>query len=57
VQEILSTMPSDQARIRKIKEYWCLVWKSLPISEMQARQVLHQEKLTTVEKMICDLLQ
>lgn len=57
VQEILSTMPSDQARIRKIKEYWCLVWKSLPISEMHARQVLHQEKLTTVEKMICDLLQ
>lgn len=57
VQEILSTMPSDQARIRKIKEYWCLVWKSLPISEMQARQVLHQEKLTIVEKMICDLLQ
>lgn len=57
VQEILSTMPTDQARIRKIKEYWCLVWKSLPISEMQARQVLHQEKLTIVEKMICDLLQ
>ncbi|MBR1550204.1 MAG: tRNA-dihydrouridine synthase family protein [Bacteroidales bacterium] len=57
VQEILSVMPSDQARIRKIKEYWCLVWKSLPISEMQARQVLHQEKLTIVEKMICDLLQ
>ncbi len=57
VQEILSTMPTDQARIRKIKEYWCLVWKSLPISEMQARQVLHQEKLTIVEKMICELLQ
>ena len=57
VQAILSTMPTDQARIRKIKEYWCLVWKSLPISEMQARQVLHQEKLTIVEKMICDLLQ
>lgn len=57
VQEILTVMPSDQARIRKIKEYWCLVWKSLPISEMQARQVLHQEKLTIVEKMICDLLQ
>ena len=57
VQAILSTMPTDQARIRKIKEYWCLVWKSLPISEMQARQVLHQEKLTIVEKMICDLPQ
>lgn len=57
VEEILLRMPTDESRIRKIKEYWCLVWKSLPISEMQAREVLHQQKLTIVEKMICDLLQ
>lgn len=57
VEEILSSFPTDQSKIRKIKEYWCLVWKSLPISEMQAREVLHQEKLTIVEKMIGDLLQ
>ena len=57
VEEILATFPSEQSKIRKIKEYWCLVWKALPISEMQAREVLHQEKLTIVEKMICDLLQ
>ncbi|MBR1766416.1 MAG: tRNA-dihydrouridine synthase family protein [Bacteroidales bacterium] len=57
LQEILSVMPSDQARVRKIKEYWCLVWKALPISEMQARTVLHEEKLTIVEKMICQFLQ
>ena len=57
VEEILSTFPTEQSKIRKIKEYWCLVWKSLPISEMQAREVLHQEKLTIVEKMICHLLQ
>lgn len=57
VEEILSTFPTEQSKIRKIKEYWCLVWKSLPISEMQAREVLHQEKLTIVEKMISDLLQ
>lgn len=57
VEEILSIFPTEQSKIRKIKEYWCLVWKSLPISEMQAREVLHQEKLTIVEKMISDLLQ
>ena len=57
VEAILTTLPTEQSQIRKIKEYWCLVWKALPISEMQAREVLHQEKLTIVEKMICDLLQ
>jgi tRNA-dihydrouridine synthase len=56
-EEILATFPTEQSKIRKIKEYWCLVWKALSISEMQAREVLHQEKLTIVEKMICDLLQ
>lgn len=57
VEEILATFPSEQSKTRKIKEYWCLVWKALPISEMQAREVLHQEKLTIVEKMIHNLLQ
>lgn len=57
VEEILATFPTEQSKIRKIKEYWCLVWKALPISEMQAREVLHQEKLTIVDKMICNLLQ
>lgn len=56
-EEILATFPTEQSKIRKIKEYWCLVWKALSISEMQAREVLHQEKLTIVEKMIYDLLQ
>ena len=57
LEEILLRLPTDESRIRKIKEYWSLLWKSLPISEMQARQVLRQEKLTAVEKMICDFLQ
>lgn len=57
MEEILLKMPTDESRIRKIKEYWCLVWKSLPITEMQSREVLRQEKLTTVEKMICGFLQ
>jgi tRNA-dihydrouridine synthase len=57
MEDILLRLPTDESRIRKIKEYWSLLWKSLPISEMQARQVLRQEKLTAVEKMICDFLQ
>lgn len=57
MEEIMLRMPTDESRIRKTKEYWCMLWKSLPITEMQAREVLHQEILTDVEKMICSLLQ
>ena len=57
IEEILVRIPIEEKRIRKIKEYWCLLWKSLPITEMQAHDVLHQEKLTTVEKMIYGFLQ
>ena len=57
MEEIQMQMPTNESRIRKTKEYWCLLWKSLPISEMQAREVLRQEKLTIVEKLICDFLQ
>lgn len=57
VEEINATYPTDGSRIRKTKEYWCMLWKSLPISEQQAREVLRQEKLTIVDKMINDFLQ
>ena len=57
MEDIMLRMPTDESRIRKMKEYWCMIWKSLPITEMQAREVLHQEKLTAVEKMICAFLQ
>lgn len=57
VEDIMIRVPTDETRTHKIKEYWCLVWKSLPISEMQAREVLHAKILTDVEKMIYTLLQ
>jgi tRNA-dihydrouridine synthase len=57
MEEIMNCLPTDESRIHKMKEYWCLQWRSLPISEMQARTVLRETKLTAVEKMICDLLQ
>lgn len=57
MEEVVLRMPTEESRMRKMKEYWCLVWKSLPISEVQAREVLRQEKLTVVEKMIYVFLQ
>lgn len=57
IAEIRIVFPTEQAQIRKTKEYWCLLWKSLPITELQARQVLRQEKLTDVDNLIASLLQ
>ncbi len=57
IAEIRTVFPTEQAQIRKTKEYWCLLWKSLPITELQARQVLRQEKLTDVDNLIATLLQ
>ena len=57
MQEIKDRMPSEQATMRKMKEYWCLLWKSLPISETQARVVLHEQTLEAVEKTIWQLTQ
>lgn len=45
LDDILSTMPTDQARVRKIKEYWCLMWRITGITELQARSVLRTETL------------
>lgn len=52
-----TTIPTDESRIRKKKEYWSLLWKALPISELQARQVLRAQELTTVDKLIDSLTQ
>lgn len=57
MEAIRSTMPTEQSRIRKTKEYWCLLWKSLPITEIQARKVLHAQELTVVDKIIDNLVQ
>jgi len=57
MQEIHDTLPTEEAIIRKTKEYWSLLWKSLTISEMQARQVLRAQQLTIVDNLIDDLTQ
>lgn len=38
------TVPSE-SKVRKIKEYWCLMRKSLPITEQQSLTVLHAKTL------------
>lgn len=52
VDEIGRVIPTEQSRIRKTKEYWCLLWKALPISENSAREVLREEDYATIIKMI-----
>jgi len=57
ITTIRSTFPLEESALRKTKEYWCLLWKSLPISEMQARTVLHEKNMETVEKLIDQFIQ
>ena len=57
MEEIKNTLPTEQSMIRKTKEYWSLLWKSLPISEMQAREVLRAQQFTVVDNLICRLTQ
>ena len=57
MEEIKTTLPTEQSIIRKTKEYWSLLWKSLPISEMQAREVLRAQQFTIVDNLIDQLTQ
>lgn len=57
MEEIKATLPTEQSKIRKMKEYWSLVWKSLSISEMQAREVLRAQEFTVVDNLIDQLTQ
>ncbi|MCQ2282825.1 MAG: tRNA-dihydrouridine synthase family protein [Bacteroidales bacterium] len=42
---ILSREIHDESKMRKIKEYWCLLRRSLPISELVSMKVLHAQSL------------
>lgn len=54
IDDILTTLPNEQAKIRKIKEYWCLMWRITSISEITSRTVLHattlQETVATINR-------
>ncbi|KWW30065.1 MAG: hypothetical protein AUK63_1111 [bacterium P3] len=45
LDDILTALPTDQARVRKIKEYWCLMWHITGVSESAARAVLRTSSL------------
>ena len=57
VDEIGLRLPTEQSRLRKTKEYWCLLWKELPISESEARTVLHEQDYAAVRKKIFTFIQ
>jgi len=57
MEEIRRTAPTEESALRKTKEYWCMLWRSLPISEAEARKVLREQELTAVDKMIYIFIQ
>lgn len=57
MDEIRRTALTEESALRKTKEYWCLLWRALPISEAEARKVLREQELTAVDKMICTFIQ
>ena len=57
IKNINSELPTDEAKLRKIKEYWCLLSRSLPITEQQARTVLHASTLPQTQQLILDFIQ
>ncbi len=52
MEDIKVKIPHTEAQIKKTKEYWGLLWKSLPISEMQAREVLRAQDVNIVDNLI-----
>lgn len=46
----------EVSKMRKTKEYWCLLWKSLGITETQSLQVLHAQTLTETRNKIESLM-
>ena len=44
--------PHDIPRLRKMKEYWCLVYKSLPVSESAARAMLRLQDIKDFRKAV-----
>ena len=48
LEAILSRPVSDAAKVRKIKEYWCLSYRSLHLSEVRRNEVLHASTLPEV---------
>lgn len=50
--EIENTLTCEEAKIRKTKEYWCLLYKSLSVTELQAKEVLHARTYVQTRELI-----
>jgi tRNA-dihydrouridine synthase len=55
VDDILRLEISNQAKIRKIKEYWCLLSKALPGTEERKRRLLHADDLDAILRLIDEM--
>ena len=55
VDEIMVQNISDQAKTRKIKEYWCLLSKSISGTEESKRRVLHADNLEEMRRLITEM--
>lgn len=55
INDILELDISNQAKIRKIKEYWCLLSKSIPGTEENKRKVLHASDLDAILRLISEM--
>lgn len=53
---ILACPTTDESKMRKTKEYWSLLHRSLPIAEQQARTVLRQPTLRETLAALHDVL-
>ena len=52
MREITNSIPYQEAQVRKKKEYWSLLWKSLDISEQEAHRVLRASGIEAVDNLI-----
>ncbi len=55
MEDIMSLDVSQEAKIRKMKEYWCLFMKGMPGSEDYKRRVLHSADLAEVFNLILEI--
>lgn len=46
----------DIPRLRKMKEYWCLAYRSLPISESRARAMLRLQEINEFRKAVDEVV-
>ena len=53
---ILARPVPEESKLHKVKEYWCLLCRSLPLTEHQARTVLHADTLSNTLQTLRSLL-